>query len=99
MAALSLTDVKNYLRVDFSDDDALIGRLMVAADSFLKGSIGSNYDNTEERAKTLSLLVISDLYDNRSLQDNNNKGSVKVSNTVRRMVDDFSMQLRLEMRQ
>jgi len=67
---------------------------MIAADEFLKGSIGINYDNTGERAKTLSLIVISDLYDNRGLHDD----SAKVSNNVRRLVEDFSLQLRLEMR-
>lgn len=94
MAALTKEDVKKYLRVDYNDDDALITGLMSAADEFLKGSIGINYDNTGERAKTLSLIVISDLYDNRGLHDD----SAKVSNNVRRLVDDFSLQLRLEMR-
>ena len=94
MAALTRDDVKKYLRVDFTDDDTLIDRLMIAADEFLKGSIGATYDNTGERAKTLSLIVISDLYDNRGLHDD----SAKVSNNVRRLVDDFSLQLRLEMR-
>lgn len=94
MAALTKEDVKKYLRVDYNDDDALITGLMSAADEFLKGSIGVNYDNTGERAKTLSLIVISDLYDNRGLHDD----SAKVSNNVRRLVEDFSLQLRLEMR-
>lgn len=94
MAALTLTDVKKYLRVDYTDDDTLITSLMGAADEFLKGSIGATYDNTGERAKTLSLIVISDLYDNRGLHDD----SAKVSNNVRRLVEDFSLQLRLEMR-
>ena len=94
MAALTKEDVKKYLRVDFTDDDTLIDRLMIAADEFLKGSIGATYDNTGERAKTLSLIVISDLYDNRGLHDD----SAKVSNNVRRLVEDFSLQLRLEMR-
>lgn len=94
MAALTRDDVKKYLRVDFNDDDTLIDRLMIAADEFLKGSIGATYDNTGERAKTLSLIVISDLYDNRGLHDD----SAKVSNNVRRLVEDFSLQLRLEMR-
>ncbi|MDD2217958.1 MAG: head-tail connector protein [Eubacteriales bacterium] len=93
MAALTLTDVKGYLRVDFGDDDVLIESLMTAADEYLKASVGAIYDNTSERAKTLSLIVISDLYDNRQLG-----ASEKVSNNVRKLVDDFSLQLRLELR-
>lgn len=91
MAALTLTEVKNYLRVDFSDDDALIASLMSVADEYLKSSVGATYDNTSERAKILLLLVISDLYDNRGLSD-------KASGNVRKLVDDFSLQMRLELR-
>jgi len=91
MAALTLPEVKNYLRVDFNDDDNLIVSLITAADEYLKGSIGAAYDNTSERAKALLLIVISDLYDNRSLSD-------KASGNVRKMIEDFSLQLRLELR-
>jgi uncharacterized phage protein (predicted DNA packaging) len=88
---LTLQEVKDYLRVDFNEDDALISSLMTAADEYLKSSVGVEYDNTSERAKTLSLIVISDLYDNRGLSD-------KASANVRRLVEDFSLQLRLELR-
>lgn len=91
MAALTLTEVKNYLRVDFLDDDAMLTALMAAADEYLKGSVGATYSNTSERAKVLSLLVISDLYDNRNLSD-------KTSANVRKLVEDFSLQMRLELR-
>jgi len=91
MAALILSEVKNYLRVDFSDDDNLITALMAAADEYLKDGIGITYDNTSERAKTLSLIVISDLYDNRGISD-------KASGNVRRLIEDFTLQMRLGLR-
>lgn len=92
---LTLQEVKDYLRVDFNEDDALISSLMTAADEYLKSSVGVGYDNTSERAKTLSLIVISDLYDNRGLNDANSGG---IKPNVRRLVEDFSLQLRLELR-
>lgn len=91
MAALTLIEVKNYLRVDFDDDNTLITSLMTVADDYMKASVGTLYDNTSERAKTLSLIVISDLYDNRGMNE-------KVSGNVRKLVDDMSLQLRLELR-
>jgi uncharacterized phage protein (predicted DNA packaging) len=91
MAAITITDVKNFLHVDYSTDDALITGLMSAADSYLKGAIGATYDNADERAKTLSLIVISDLYDNRGVTE-------KASGNVRRIVEDFALQMRLELR-
>ena len=69
MAALTKDEVKNYLHVDFDEDDNLITVLMSAADLYLKGAIGAAYDNTDERAKTLSLIIISDLYDNREMNE------------------------------
>ena len=90
MAALTTTDVKKFLRVDFSDDDTLIASLMAAADEYIKAAVGEGYDNTSERAKFLSLAVISDMYDNRGISD-------KVSGNMRRLIQDFSQQLRLEL--
>lgn len=91
MAALTLEEVKNYLRVDLNDDDNLIQSLMGAADEYLKGSIDTKYNKEDERAKMLSLLIISDLYDNRGITE-------KVSRNIRRLVDDMSLQMKLELR-
>jgi len=88
---LTLTEAKLFLRVDFTADDILIEALIKVADDYLKSSVGALYDNTSERAKTLSLIVISDLYENRGMTD-------KASGNVRRLVDDFALQMRLELR-
>lgn len=91
MAALTLPEVKNYLRVDYNEDDTLISSLMAAADEYMKASVGESYDIISERAKALSLIIISDLYDNRGLNN-------RVSGNVRKLVEDMALQLRLELR-
>ena len=63
---------------------------MLVADSYLQGSIGKSYPKDDERARQLALLIISDLYENRGLSD-------KASPNVRRLVDDMSLQLRMEL--
>lgn len=93
MAELTLADVKQYLSVDFDDDDVQISQLMLVADEYLQSAIGKTYNKESERAKMLSLIVISDLYDNRDLYDKSNN---KVSGTVRKLVNDFALQLKLE---
>ncbi len=87
-------DVKNYLGIDYADEmvDKNIKRLIKTADSYLKGAIGEDYPKEDPRAIELALIVIADLYDNRDM-------SAKVSNNVRSIVNDFSMQLRLESRE
>jgi len=89
----TVQDVLDYLGYDYADDmiKRNIERSIKVADSYLKGSIGKNYPLDDPRAKELALIVISDLYDNRGITE-------KVSGNVRRLVDDFSLQLRLESR-
>ena len=86
---LTLQDVKSYLKIDFDDDDELLNSLIKTADEYLKSAISSTYNSDTERAKLLSLIVIQDLYDNRGLTE-------KVSGNVRKLVSDFTLQLKLE---
>ena len=86
---VSLDEVKSYLRIDFDDDDTMLETLINTSDEYLKSAIHSQYDSTSERAKLLSLIVISDLYDNRGVAE-------KVSGNVRKLVSDFALQLKLE---
>lgn len=89
----TVDEVLKYLGIDYADEmiKANIERSIKTADAYLKGSIGKTYPVDDPRAKELALIFIADLYDNRGLVE-------KVSGNVRRLVDDFSLQLRLEMR-
>lgn len=90
---VTVDDVKAYLGIDYVDDmvNANIERAINTADAYLKGSIGNDYPVDDPRAKELALIIISDLYDNRGLQST-------ISGNTRRLVDDLSLQLRLELR-
>ena len=90
---VSVDEVLAYLGIDYADDmvNTNISRAIKTADAYLKGSIGSDYPVEDPRSKELALLVVSDLYDNRGL-------SSTVSGNTRRLVDDLSLQLRLELR-
>lgn len=89
----TIDEVKAYLGIDYTDDMSAknIERCILTADAYLKGSIGKNYPSDDPRVKELALILISDLYDNRGLME-------KVAGNVRRLVDDMSLQLRLELR-
>ena len=94
-------DVYDYLGIDDVDSDdprkRVVERLIGSAESFLTGSLGPDFPKQDSRAKTLALLIVSDLYDNRGMMA---QGSTveRVSNTTRKLVHDFSLQLRLEQR-
>lgn len=90
---VSVEEVLAYLGIDYSDDvvKANVERAIKTADAYLKGSIGENYPVEDPRSKELALIIISDLYDNRGLNSS-------VSGNTRKLVDDLSLQLRLELR-
>ena len=88
--AVTLLEVKEYLRVGFDDDDTLIENLLQTADSYLVGSIGTNVDKTDNRAKLLVKIYVKDMYDNRGRESEN------PSANLRKMVSDLSMQLKIE---
>lgn len=91
LTVVTVDDVLNYLGIDYADDMVTnnINRAIKTADAYLKGSIGNNYPLDDPRAKELALIIIADLYDNRTM--------TTVSNNTRRLVDDLSLQLRLEL--
>ena len=88
---VNLEEAKKYMHIDHNDDDVFIGGCIIAADEYLKGAIGENYDTTSERARMLALMVVSDLYDNRGT---NERTSLK----TRTIVEDFARQMRLELK-
>lgn len=92
---VSVEEVFEYLglETDYSDDMVKnnIERAIKTADAYLQGSIGKNYPIDDPRAKELALIIVSDLYDNRGLQST-------ISGNTRKLVDDLSLQLRLELR-
>lgn len=81
------------LGIDYADDNVLtnVNRAIRTADAILKGSIGENYPVDDPRSKELALMIISDIYDNRGIKET-------VSGNTRKLVDDMSLQLRLELR-
>lgn len=86
-------DVKEYLGIDWSDaaTDRRINHLITVAEKFLEGSLGVGFPVDDARVKELAMMIISDLYDNHDTTD-------KVSGNIRRLIADFSLQIRLEMR-
>ncbi|MCI6031574.1 head-tail connector protein [Fusobacterium varium] len=67
---LGIEDVKNYLRIDYNEDDNLLQSLMVAAENYLNDAICNleerlKEEKFKERAKILMYVIIQDWYDNR----------------------------------
>lgn len=94
---INVDELLEYLGIDYADEIVRKNaeRAIRTADAFLTGSLGRDYPVEDPRAKELALIVAADLYENRSYQAT---AGGNVSAATRRLVDDFSLQLRLEMR-
>ena len=90
---ITIDDVLNHLGIDYPDDMITknINRMITVADGYLKGSIHDNYPKDDPRIKELALIIVGDLYQNRSI-------TTSLTGNTRRLVDDLSWQLRLEIR-
>lgn len=66
---LNLDKVKNYLKVDFEDDDAIIETYIIATEKFLKTLCEKDEfeEDKQELAEIYMLAVISELYNSRNL--------------------------------
>ena len=66
---LYLDKVKNYLKVDFNDDDVIIETYIIATEKFLKTLCEKDEfeEDKQELAEIYMLAVISELYNSRNL--------------------------------
>lgn len=69
---VTLDEMKNYLRVDFSDDDELISHLISSAKRLCMDILRSEDEyllKTEPNAKTAMLYAVAYLYEHRENAD------------------------------
>ena len=87
---LYLDKVKNYLKVDYNDDDAIIETYIIATEKFLKTLCEKNEfeEDKQELAEIYMLAMISELYNSRNLTVD------KVEQRVRTIMQSVLNQLR-----
>ncbi len=86
---MGLQQVKQFLRVDFDDDDSYIILLIDVAKEYIIDAVGK-YDETSARYKLLLLNIVSTLYENREYTID--KTNEKVAYTLKSII----LQLQLE---
>lgn len=88
---MDLDSVKGYLRVDGTDEDALITTMMNAAKSYIASAVGA-YDDTNVKAQQLLLAIVQDFYDNRQLMQSEQQMKMRME----AMYASIILQLQLE---
>lgn len=79
---MDLSTVKDFLKVDFEDDDSYILLLIDVAKEYITDSLGF-YDNTRKKQQYLLLTLVQDMYNNRSYTINSDE---KTRLAIRSMV-------------
>ena len=66
---LNLDKVKNYLKVDYTDDDVIIETYIIATEKFLKTLCEKDEfeEDKQELAEIYMLAMINELYNSRNL--------------------------------
>jgi uncharacterized phage protein (predicted DNA packaging) len=70
VSEITIEVLKNYVRVDFNDDDTLLNAILVGSKSFVAGYTGLTTEDLDLYEDiTIAVLVISaEMYENRSFQ-------------------------------
>lgn len=89
---MELTELKQYLRIDFDDDDSLLRMLMGAARKYIHDAVGYQPDESDERVKLLISVLVADWYEHREYTVNTN-GKQSISQKVQYTVRSIVLQL------
>lgn len=79
---LNLENIKNYLRVDYADDDLLIELFVDTAKQYIADAVGG-FNELSPRHNTILLAVVAQLYQNRTLQG---QSSGKITHIIQSML-------------
>ncbi len=80
---MELSLIKQFLKVDFDDDDNIISLTADAAEQYITAAVGScNYDDA--RVRILALVIITELYEKRSYSVE--KAGVRAQYTIRSII-------------
>jgi uncharacterized phage protein (predicted DNA packaging) len=85
MNDLTLEEVKQYLRIDFEDDDTDIKDMMEVSQIWIDSMVGEEYKADEKAVKLKNLLqkkLISDMYENRSMEIASNAKSGLMATSI-----------------
>lgn len=84
---MDLNFVKNYLKIDFDDDDELINMLISTAKEYIINAIG-NFDESKTSHKLLLLSIVANLYENRGT---NAKSNEKIAYTIKSLITQLQL--------
>lgn len=62
---ITVEEAKKHIKVDGSEEDTYIEGLIKMSEKFIKNGTGKTFNDTNFIAKTVSLMLVADMYENR----------------------------------
>ena len=87
---MTLDYVKNYLKVDFNDDDEYISLLIEAAAEYVVDAVGE-CDESIARVRLLMLVIISEMYEKRTFTVDSDSTNTKAQYTIRSIINQLQI--------
>ena len=77
ISEVTIIEIKQFCRIDFDDDDVMLMKFWDSAQSYVRSYTGLSDTEMEENEDiTIAVLVVlSDMYDNRSYSSKENSGN------------------------
>lgn len=82
---INLEKAKEYLRIDYEDEDVYIQSLIEISEIYIESMVGVNYKIDEKAlnlANLLQLKLISDMYEQRSTEVQNNTKQDRIVTSI-----------------
>ena len=82
---MDLEHIKNYLHIDFEDDDKYLEELIDTSQAFIDVCCGEKYKSNKKLVKIASILqkrLIKDMYDNRGYTVSDNAREDTITSTI-----------------
>lgn len=82
---ITLKQTKNYLRIDYDDEDTYLDSLIEVSLIYIDSMVGESYKEDEKAAKLAELLqlkLVSDMYEQRSTEIQNNMKIDRITNSI-----------------
>lgn len=91
---ISLEEAKQYLKVDYEDEDILITTLIETAEQYLFNATGIKYDSSNKLAVLYCKALIYDWYKSRGLNQDSSK-NMNILEKTRFTLQSILLQLKL----
>ena len=86
---LQLEEIKEYLKIDFNDDDTFLGLLTEVAREYVVDAVGV-CDESKARVKLLMLVLIAEMYEKRTMTVTSDNTNSKTQYVIRAIINQLS---------